>query len=529
MKSLACLPLAFAAVIFLDRATAQEPVESSFIIREATISDIHRAFQSGETTARAVVQMYLDRIEAYDRPNDLNAFVVLNPKALERADELDREFRQTGRLRPLHGIPVVVKDNYDTHDLQTAAGSAALEGSLPPDDCTMVRLLREAGGIVLGKSNMAEWAFSPLVTVSSILGTTRNPYDLTRVPAGSSGGTAAAVSASLGAIGLGTDTGNSIRGPSSHCALVGIRPTIGLTSRDGIVPLNLGADVGGPMARTVEDAARFLEVLAGGEDPADPPTGLSVGKIPDSYTQFLDEDGLQGARIGVLRAYFETDSTDPQIKEVMEQAIEDLRRLGAEIVDPFVQPPRQRGGRGRGRRGGGGGRQGSNFRYDVNNYLASLGPDAPVKTLTEVVESGKFHPSVEGRLRRGLNNPLPESEDQAPLPGVEGNPGREAFRDALIAAMDELRLDAIVYPTWSNAPRKIDDLESPAGDNSQSLAPRSGMPAVTVPMGYTYDNLPAGLQMLGRPFAEGTLIRLAYAYEQGTSHRRPPAGFGPLR
>ncbi len=198
MKTLPCLPLAFAAVIFPDRATVQEPVESSFTVQEATITDIHRAFQSGQLTARSLVQMYLDRIEAYDRPNDLNAFVVLNPNALARADELDREYRQTGRLRPLHGIPVVVKDNYDTHDLQTAAGSAALAGSLPPDDSTMVRLLREAGGIVLGKSNMAEWAFSPLVTVSSILGTTRNPYDLTRVPAGSSGGTAAAVSASLG-------------------------------------------------------------------------------------------------------------------------------------------------------------------------------------------------------------------------------------------------------------------------------------------------------------------------------------------
>ena len=462
-----CVPVVLVSVALAIPAQQPAGSESSFEVREATIAGIHRAFRDGELTAEALVQMYLDRIEAYDRSTELNAFVVLNPRALERAAELDAEFAETGRLRPLHGIPVVVKDNYDTHDLQTAAGSAALEGSLPPDDCFIVRRLREAGGIVLGKSNMAEWAFSPVVTVSSILGITRNPYDLSRVPAGSSGGTAAAVAASFGTIGLGTDTGNSIRGPSSHTALVGIRPTIGLTSRDGIVPLYLGQDVGGPMARTVADAALFLGVIAG-EDPADSVTALSVGKVPESYLQFLDRDGLQGARIGVLRAYFETESTDPQIVQVMEQAIEDLRRLGAEIVDPFVQPPRQRGRRGRG------GRR-NNFRYDVNNYLASLGPDAKVKNLTEVVESGKFHPSVEGRLRRALESSLPATPEEAPLPGVEGNPVREARRDALIAAMDELRLDAIVYPTWSNAPRKVGDTESPAGDNSQSLAPSTGM------------------------------------------------------
>jgi amidase len=235
---------------------------NDFDIIETTIAEVHRQVMEGNLTFRELVQMYLDRIDAYDDTTGLNAYVVVNPNALKRAIELDAEFVRTGQLRPLHGIPVVVKDNYDTHDLQTAGGSLSLKGSLPPDDAFQVQKIREAGAIILGKSNMAEFAFSPYVTRSSIHGTTRNPYDLTRVPAGSSGGTAAAVAANLALVGLGTDTGNSIRGPSSHNALVGIRSTMGLTSRDGIIPLYLRNDIGGPMARTVEDAVRVLEVIA---------------------------------------------------------------------------------------------------------------------------------------------------------------------------------------------------------------------------------------------------------------------------
>ncbi len=257
-----------ALFLLTDCRKASSP---KFAVEEATIEDIHRAIQSGELTCRQLVEYYLTRIEAYDQPLNLNSIVVVNPDALKKADELDKEFTSTRKLRPLHGIPVIVKDNYDTKDLQTAAGSLALKGSKPPDDAYQVRKIREAGAIVLAKSNMAEWAFSPYQTVSSVAGTTRNPYDLERVPAGSSGGTAAAVAANLGAVGLGTDTGNSIRGPSSHNCLVGIRSTMGLTSRDGIVPLYLRNDIGGPMARTVEDAVRVLEVIAG-YDPADPIT-----------------------------------------------------------------------------------------------------------------------------------------------------------------------------------------------------------------------------------------------------------------
>src|SRR5215813_12884083 len=271
---------ALIAPVFAWRKPAQAQVK--FEICETTIAGIHHAIRSGKITCRGLVEAYLKRIEAYDQSTRLNSIVIVNPQALAEADRLDEEFKRTGKLRPLHGIPVIVKDNYDTKDLQTTGGSLALKGSIPPDDAFQVRRIREAGAIVLAKSNMAEWAFSPMLTESSIAGVTRNPYDLERVPAGSSGGTAAAVAANFGAVGLGTDTGNSIRGPSSHNALVGIRSTMGLTSRQGIIPLYLRNDIGGPMARTVEDAVRVLDAIAG-YDPADPITERSEGQRPASY------------------------------------------------------------------------------------------------------------------------------------------------------------------------------------------------------------------------------------------------------
>jgi Asp-tRNA(Asn)/Glu-tRNA(Gln) amidotransferase A subunit family amidase len=265
-------------------------------VLELTVEELHKRIREGTMSCTQLVETYLERIRIYDQSTRLNSMVVINPKAVEQAKALDMEYIRTLKLRPLHGVPIIVKDNYDTHDLQTSAGSLAMKGSLPPDDSFQVRKLRKAGAVVLGKSNMAEWAFSPYITESSITGTTRNPYDLERVPAGSSGGTAAAVAANLGLLGLGTDTGNSIRGPSSHCCLVGVRSTIGLTSRDGIVPLYLRNDVGGPMCRTVKDAAKVLNVTVGC-DPTDPATALSKGKAPKSYTTQLTDD----ARARALR------------------------------------------------------------------------------------------------------------------------------------------------------------------------------------------------------------------------------------
>jgi len=492
--------------------------EKPFQLEETTIAEIHAAMQAGNLTSRQLVEAYLKRIEAYDQSSGLNAIVVVNPRALERADALDEEFHRTGKLRPLHGIPMIVKDNYDTHDLQTSGGSIALKGSLPPDDATQVRAIREAGAIVLAKSNMAEWAFSPYVTESSIAGVTRNPYDLERVPAGSSGGTGASVSANFGVAGLGTDTGNSIRGPSSHNCLVGIRSTMGLTSRDGIIPLNLRNDVGGPMARTVEDAARIFGVIAG-FDPADPITEMSRGKIPETYTAFLDKKGLVGVRVGVFRTYIETETTDPEIKRLMEKAIVDLASAGAEIVDPFdilnFDELRKN-------------QWCNTFQYDVNQYLASLRAGAPFKTIRQIYDAELYDPSVKQRIKRALNEPRPPEKQDPPRFDVYRDARSKALREAVLSAMDEQDVDVIVFPTWSNQPRKVGDMESPAGDNSQILSPQTGLPAMTVPMGFVNNQLPAGLQMVGKLFGESDLIRYAYAYEQATKHRRPPVNFPPL-
>ncbi len=485
-----------------------------FPVVETTISDIHAAMRGGTLTARRLVETYLRRIEAYDQPTRLNALTAINPKALETADALDRELRETGRLRPLHGIPVIVKDNYDTFDLPTTAGSLAMKGVIPPRDAFQVKRLREAGAIVLAKSNMAEWAFSPYLTQSSTSGVTRNPYDLDRVPAGSSGGTAASVSANLGEVGLGTDTGNSIRGPSGHCALVGIRSTMGLASRAGIVPLYLRNDIGGPIARTVEDAARVLGVIAG-YDPDDPITERGRGHVAPDYTAFLDKDGLRGKRIGIFRTYIDAPTTDPEIKALVERAIADLKTAGAEVVDPFVIPDFEALTRDIWR---------NTFKHDIAAYLASLGDRAPVHNVAEILASGLYSPYVEESLKEAVESP----DGEPPCGDLYTEPRNVKFRNVVIAAMDRDRLDAIIYPTWSNPPRLVGDMESPAGDNSQEISPQTGMPAMSVPMGYTRGHLPAGLSFVGRLFGEPELIRMAYAYEQATKHRRPPERFREL-
>lgn len=482
---------------------------------EITISEIHAAYREGRLTCRQLVEYYLERIETYDQPTRLNAIVLINPNALQRAEELDEEFKTTGKLRPLHGVPFIVKDNYDTHDLPTAAGSIALKDSYPLDDAYQVKAIREAGALVLAKSNMAEWAFNPYQTVSSVAGTTLNPYDLSRVPAGSSGGTAAAVAANLGAVGLGTDTGNSIRGPSSHTCLVGIRSTLGLTSRDGIVPLYLRNDVGGPMTRSVEDAAIILEVISG-YDSADPITRTCVGRIPESYVQFLDREGLKGARIGVLRALSDSPEDDPQIKALFETALQDIQSLGATLVDPFVIPDFDELSKNQ---------WCDVFRHDINIYLSSLGERAPYKTLSQIVAAGLYSDYIEERLERALKIDVPPEKQNPPCLGVLEDPRRIAFREAVVAAMEKHGVEAVIYPSWDNPPRKVGDMESPHGNNSPQIAPHTGQPAMTVPMGFTRDNLPAGLQFLGKPFGEAEILKFAYAYERATQHRKPPELF----
>ena len=510
---------AWSVVVGLTTACASGGVASRapFRVEEATIADIHGAFREGTLTCRALVERYLQRIAAYDRQGPaINSLVVVSPDALRIATGLDERFAREGMTGPLHCIPVIVKDNMETVDLPTTAGSRSLEGFVSERDAFIVRRVRDAGAVVLAKSNMAEFAFSPYETVNSILGgqPTRNPYALDRVPAGSSGGTGAAIASSLGAVGLGTDTGNSIRGPSAHNALVGIRPTMGLTSRAGIVPLSLGADVGGPMARTVADAAAVLDVIVGA-DPADPVTSASAGRIPRTYATSLVADGLRGARIGILRQAYERQSTDSEVVRLFERALDDMRRQGATIIDSIrvdtAAMPRG---------------SCNQTKADLNQWLASHGGRVPVHSLEEIIASGRFHPSIETRLRGAQAVTLSPAEN----PGCRTrDETRARFRAAVLGVMDTLRLDALAYPTWSNPPRHIGDLTTPHGDNNQLYAPSTGFPAITVPMGYLRDNaLPAGVQLLGRPWDEATLIKLGYSYEQATRHRRAPASTPPL-
>ena len=541
-------------VLFAVTACAPE-----FTVEETTIADVHAAMESGELTSEALVQSYLDRIEAYDKQGpSINSLITVNEGALDRARELDAAFLASGFVGPLHGIPVIVKDNYDTHDLPTTNGTLALKGAVPPDDAFQVRRLREAGAIILAKANMAEMASSGAFTVSSVLpGYTRNPYDTRRVTAGSSGGTAAAVAANLGVVGLGTDTGSSIRGPASHQALVGFRTTMGLSSRDGIAPLNMARDVGGPLARTVADAVAVLDVIAG-FDLADTVTARGVGRVPDNYRQFLDSAGLQGKRIGVLRRFFEIADAEldgpqpspveedagqegpepesaapsedepeerepskvhPEVLALIERALIDMEASGATIVDsvdiPGLDSLRQAFPRGINR-----------WRHDLDAYLKTR-PEVPRKTMEEIFESGDYHPY----LRPGLSRAAEAEEDGAP----EDHPdypkyleATAALQAAVLAAMDSVGVDVLVYPTYNYPPRLIGDLSTTYGANSGTLSPPTGFPAFNVPMGYSFGTLPSGLQILGRPFDEGTMIEIAYGYEQATRHRRPPESTPPL-
>jgi Asp-tRNA(Asn)/Glu-tRNA(Gln) amidotransferase A subunit family amidase len=514
-----CAAAVLVLLLGLAEPSGQPP---AFQIEETTIAAIHQAMTAGRLTCRALVEHYLRRIEAYDKNGPaINAIVLTSPQVIAQADDHDRRFKQGGLVGPLHCVPMIVKDNFETVGLQSANGSLSLAGFVSSKDAFQVKRIKDAGALVLAKSNMAEWAFTPYETVSSILpGYTKNPYALDRVTAGSSGGTAAAVAANFGAAGLGSDTGNSIRGPASHQALAGIRSTMGLTSRAGVMPLNLLADIAGPMARTVSDVATIFQVIVG-EDPDDPATAASRGRPRQDYLAALSRDGLKGARIGILGQAYQRDSTDAEVVAVFTRAVDDLRRAGATIVDPAAID-----GLDRIRRQADTGPC-MGFKYDINRYLASHGDRVPVHSLTEIIKSGRFHPSVRRQLEQAEQGP--ENGPGSPACTAELS-YREQVRQAVLQTMDAFKLDAYVYPTWSNPPRLIGDLNTPHGDNSQFFSPTTGFPAVQVPMGYTRGGiLPAGMTIYGRPWSEATLLNYAFAYEQATNHRRPPVSTPPLR
>jgi amidase len=479
-------------------------------LSELTISDIHLAYKDGRYTSEELVSAYIKQIEKFD--DSINAISIINPEVIAIAKKLDEDYKNTGVLKPLHGIPLIVKDNINTKGLPTTGGSLALIDFIPEENAFIINKLIDAGAIIIAKSNMAEWAFSAKHTESSTKGTTRNPYNLAYVPAGSSGGTAASIASNFGTIGLGTDTGNSIRGPSSRTALVGFRTTLGLISREGIIPLILRNDVVGPMCRTVEDATKVMEIMVG-YDTNDTITKHSEGKIPKNYTQFLQKDGLKGVRIGVLRELINEDS-DQEIIVLFDAAINDMKALGAQIIDSVKIPDfatlKQN-------------QWCAEFRKDVESYLATYVKNDSIKTLEDIIVIGSKSEYATGRLQYfATHEGRFEDKDIAclyPFTDIK----RIAFREAIEKRMDELQLDAIIYPTWNNKPAKIELFnEEYLGDNSQIIAPHTGQPAFTVPMGFTTGNLPAGIQFLGRMFDEPTLIKLVYAYEQGTKHRKPP-------
>ena len=494
----------------LFAACLPEKREIQLDLEELSIEKIHEMYASGVLTSEVLVNAYLAQIDSVNPK--INALTIINPKALEIAKALDAEYKKTGILRPLHGIPMIVKDNINTIGMPTTAGSLALADFYPETDAFIIQRMEEAGVIILAKSNMAEWAFSAMHSESSTAGITRNPYNLDYVPAGSSGGTGAAVAANLGTIGLGTDTGNSIRGPSSHNALVGFRSTLGLISREGIVPLYLRNDVVGPMCKTVEDATRVLQVMAG-IDPKDGLTSYSEGKAEKDYLQYLDKDGLKGARIGVFRTLSERDP-DPEITALFNQAVKDMESLGAVMIDSVLVPNFEELSQNQ---------WCPTFRTDLEDFLRTYVKRDTMSSFKDVLRVGTKSDYTRARIESLGQNTLRRLNPEIPCGNAYEDVRRIAFRQAIKNTMDSLQLDALVYPTWNNRPALIERFEEDyLGDNSQIIAPHTGQPAFSVPMGFTNGNLPAGLQFLGRMYAEPTLIRLTYSYEQGTKHRKSP-------
>ncbi|MFB6155262.1 MAG: amidase [Haloferacaceae archaeon] len=495
----------------------------SFDVVEATVGEIHDAIETGDITVRTLVDRYLERIDEYD--GDLNAILTVNDHARTRADDLDARFESEGFVGPLHGVPVVLKDNQDTHDMPTTAGSRPLANSRPSRDAFVVEQLREAGAVVVAKANLQEFSFG-VDTVSSLGGETSNAYALDRRPSGSSGGTAAAIAANLGAIGTGTDTCSSVRSPPAFNNLVGLRPTRGLVSRTGIIPLSETQDTAGPITRTVADAARMLDAMAG-YDPEDPVTATGVGEVPEAgYVSHLDEDGLDGARIGVVRQFFDVtdeanapDGENEAVVSVVESAIDEMEEAGATVVDPvevmddeylhFARVLKYE------------------FARDFDKYLAELGDDAPYDSLADVVATGEIEPSVMARVEDGEILDTDVESLAGDVEYLQRLDRRRHLRVDAVRRMVEQDLDALLYPPSVVPPVEMPN-HQPFEELRCELAAHTGLPAIVLQAGFTDDGLPVGVELLGREFAEPRLFELAYAYERATDHRRPPEGFGEL-
>jgi amidase len=483
----------------------------SFILEETTILSVHRAMEEGKLTCKDLVESYINRIEAYDKKGpSLNSVIKLNPKALEIAEDLDRKFKESGFVGSLHGIPVLLKDNVDTGDMETTAGSLSLEGVIPPDDAFITERFKRAGAIILAKVNLHEFAVWG-ETLSSILGQTLNPYDLTRSPGGSSGGTGAAIAANFGMVGIGTDTINSIRSPASACSLVGFRPTVGLVSRDGVVPYSFTQDTAGPITRTVEDAVKVLDVISG-YDPKDPATAWSVGRMPKKYEDHLKADGLKGKRIGVLKSFFGKEKIHQEVNERVLKALKEMEKQGAVLVDIEENIDADKLVK-----------EVSVHLYDLKDhlgqYLKSLGSLSKVHSLEDVIQSGKYHKGIEENIKHA------QTLDTKTAVYNERLIKRLELRDQVMNIMAELDLDAMAYP---HQKRPVVPVGEPQVERNGVLGSVTGFPACSLPAGFTSPTktasigVPVGIEILCREFDEASLIEIAYGFEQATHYRKAP-------
>ena len=477
----------------------------AFDVQERSIADLQAALSSGAATSRSLVLAYLARIRAYDLLGPrLNAMIAMQPKVLEIADALDRE-RAAGRVRgPLHGIPIVIKDNFETVDMPTTGGTLALTGFMTGRDAFQVKRLRDAGAIIIGKTNLHELA-AGITTISSLGGQTRNPYDPSRNPGGSSGGTGAAVAASFAAAGMGSDTCGSIRIPAANNNLFGLRGTMGLSSRNGIIPLSHSQDIGGPLARTVTDLATMLDVTVGA-DPADAITQGSAGHIPASYRALLKADALRGVTIGVVTSMFGRGPDEEEINAIDRRALDAMAQAGAKVVDVTVA--------GLDEQVAGSALIDAEFKFDLAAYLARW-PEAPVHSLGEILQRGDYALALEQMFTRRNARTALDTPDVA-----QARTKRAAALDLVTRALAAQHLDVLAYPPLR---RKAAAVEEPqrGGENCQ-LSATTGLPAISMPAGFTADGVPVGIELLGPAWSEASLLSIAFSYEQAAHPRRPP-------
>lgn len=525
------LALAAAAVAAPATAMPSAPLAAAVLPADSPsvvglgISDAQALLASGATTSVGLVEAYLARIAAYDDPYGdepgLNAVLRLSERALAEAAALDAE-RAAGKVRgPLHGVPILIKDNYDTGDMPTTSGSVALKDFQPADDATQISRLRAAGAIVIAKTNLHEFAYG-ITTVSSLGGQTTNPYDQTRNPGGSSGGTGSGVGAAFAAGGMGTDTCGSIRYPATHQNLVGLRPTLGLTSRDGIAPMSQTQDTGGPIVRSVRDAAIVLDATVG-FDPKDPITSASVGKIPESYLDALD-DGLAGKKIGLLvnPGYLGTTEAEQPVTELVLDAFDELEDAGAEVIEISLSPELIADI-------GGASVLAQEFRRDLNGYLAQPGATYSAEVAALTAPADKLTLSdiiatdtavVQSSLTSAQGQPeLPSAEYQARLDK------RAAAQQKLTEVFEANELDAVAYPSLKQTAALIG--QSQPGGNC-GISAVTGFPALTVPAGFTSEGMPMGLELLGTPFSEETLLAIGAGFEQTGDYQTPPTSVPEL-